>query len=156
MNNLSMEWKRKIYDTFMLNHVWLDYIVMENKEIKKKFFGVQRAPRWGHVGHPCGARWTAQSRLGKNSQKKKKFYWTSNNKNTEWLYETSIPIFNISHIISSLKTSRAQITKKKKNSSSSKTVKQESFLKKNLRRLFSERCSMGGVLSHHVNQVIIF
>ena len=40
--------------------------------LKNKFFGVQRALRWGHVGHPCGARWTAHSRLGKNTQKKRK------------------------------------------------------------------------------------
>ena len=55
----------------MLNHVWLDYIVMENKEIKKKFFLVSNVPRGGgtldtHVGHvgPHSLGWE------KNSQKK--------------------------------------------------------------------------------------
>ena len=65
-----MEGQRKIYDTFMLNYVWLDYIVLENDEIKKIFFAVQSAPTWGQVGPPCGAGWTALSSVGKNLQKK--------------------------------------------------------------------------------------
>ena len=68
-----MEWQRKIYDTFMLNHFWLDYIVMENDGFKKIFFAIQHAPRWGHVGPPCWASWTAPSRVGKICEKKKKF-----------------------------------------------------------------------------------
>ena len=53
----------------MLNHVWLDYIVLENNEIKGKIFAVQRAPTWGQVGPPCGAGWTTLSSVGKKFTK---------------------------------------------------------------------------------------
>ena len=40
----------------MLNHIWLDYIDMENNDIKKYIFGCPKFPRVGgtldtHVGH---------------------------------------------------------------------------------------------------------
>ena len=38
--------------------------------LKKKIFAVQRAPGWGYVGPPCGARWTAPSSVGKVYEKK--------------------------------------------------------------------------------------
>ena len=57
------------------------YSYGEQRDLKK-IFGVQRAPRWGHVGHPCGARWTAHSRLEKKFTKEF-FFLTSNNTNTE-------------------------------------------------------------------------
>ena len=38
--------------------------------LKKKIFAVQRAPRWGYVGTPCGARRTAPSSVGKIYEKK--------------------------------------------------------------------------------------
>ena len=55
MINLSLEWQRKIYDSFMLSHFWLDYIVMDNDGIKKKFLR-SNVPHDGgmldrHVGH---------------------------------------------------------------------------------------------------------
>ena len=80
--------------------------------LKKNFFAVQRAPRWGHVGPPCGARWTAPSRVGKIY--KKNFFFNRTRKNTskECLCETSIPPFNIPHIISSIKMSEVQLTTK--------------------------------------------
>ena len=70
-----MEGQRKVYDTFMLKHVWLDYIVMENDEIKKKIFLWSNVPQGGHrhATPPCEACWTAQSRLGKKFTKKKIF-----------------------------------------------------------------------------------
>ena len=53
----TLEGQRKIYDTFMLNHVWLDYIVLENDEIKKKIFCSPTCPdaaRGGTLDRPVG------------------------------------------------------------------------------------------------------
>ena len=69
-----MEGQRKIYDTFMLNYVWLDYIVLENDEIKKNIFCGPTCPM-------VVARWAAMLGTlgdtlygGKKLQKKKIFF----------------------------------------------------------------------------------
>ena len=74
--------------------------------LKKEFFAAQRALRWGYVGPPTLS-WE------KICKKKIFFNRKGNNRNTDLLCKTSIPTFNIPHIISSINTGRAQCAKKK-------------------------------------------
>ena len=75
---------------------------------------------WHFYAKPCLARLYS---YGERWDQKIFFNWKGNNRNAERLCNTSIPTFNILRIIFSIKTSRAQSTKKIITGSSSMSVK---------------------------------
>ena len=63
----------KMYDTFMLNHVWVGYIAMENNEIKKYIYCCPTCPAVGAGWTPMWGTLDRTLQLGQKFEKKSFF-----------------------------------------------------------------------------------